>query len=179
MKFTLVPHPKTPSATALTLHAAVIQNAEQQLAVRFTLAGNRQGIILPPPAPPLRSDDLWQTTCFEMFLKPPDAEAYQEYNFSPSSAWAAYAFAGYRSGRSNLDLTSVPLIRVTEDRNVLTLEAQVALPTLRTGHRLGLSAVIDHGASGKSYWAIAHPPGPPDFHHRDCFAGQVGAAGGA
>ena len=36
--------------------------------------------------------------------------------------------------------------------------------------RLGLSAVIEDTSGGKSYWALAHPPGKPDFHHADCFA---------
>ena len=36
--------------------------------------------------------------------------------------------------------------------------------------RLGLSAVIEETDGTKSYWALAHPPGKPDFHHKDCFA---------
>ena len=36
--------------------------------------------------------------------------------------------------------------------------------------RLGLSAVIEDTSGRKSYWALAHPPGKPDFHHADCFA---------
>ena len=31
--------------------------------------------------------------------------------------------------------------------------------------RLGLSAVIEETAGRKSYWALAHPGGRPDFHH--------------
>jgi hypothetical protein len=36
--------------------------------------------------------------------------------------------------------------------------------------RLGLSALIEDTSGCKSYWALAHPPGKPDFHHADCFA---------
>jgi len=35
---------------------------------------------------------------------------------------------------------------------------------------VGLSAVIEEIDGTKSYWALRHPPGPPDFHHPDCFA---------
>ena len=35
--------------------------------------------------------------------------------------------------------------------------------------QLGLSAVIEELNGHKSYWALAHPPGKPDFHHSDCF----------
>ena len=38
---------------------------------------------------------------------------------------------------------------------------------------LGLSAVIEEHGGAKSYWALAHPPGAPDFHHPDCFAAQL------
>lgn len=36
--------------------------------------------------------------------------------------------------------------------------------------RLGLSAVIEETSGAKSYWALAHAPGKPDFHHPDAFA---------
>jgi hypothetical protein len=36
--------------------------------------------------------------------------------------------------------------------------------------RLGLSAVLEEADGGKSYWALTHPHGKPDFHHADCFA---------
>ena len=42
--------------------------------------------------------------------------------------------------------------------------------------RLGLSAVIEEADGTKSYWALAHPPGSPDFHHADCFVVELPAA---
>ena len=41
--------------------------------------------------------------------------------------------------------------------------------------RLGLSAVIEAEDGTKSYWALNHPPGAPDFHHKDCFALELPA----
>ena len=35
--------------------------------------------------------------------------------------------------------------------------------------RAALSAVIEEASGTKSYWALAHPPGKPDFHHSDAF----------
>jgi hypothetical protein len=48
------------------------------------------------------------------------------------------------------------------------LDHLTSLPPL-VGWRLGLSAVIEETSGHKSYWALAHPPGRPDFHHSDCF----------
>jgi hypothetical protein len=39
--------------------------------------------------------------------------------------------------------------------------------------RLGLSAIIEEASGRRSYWALAHPPGKPDFHHPDSFALRV------
>jgi hypothetical protein len=47
----------------------------------------------------------------------------------------------------------------------------------RSDHQpIALSAVIETRDGAKSYWALAHPPGKPDFHHADCFIGQLAAS---
>ena len=38
------------------------------------------------------------------------------------------------------------------------------------GWDIGLSAVIEEIDGTKSYWALAHGNGPPDFHNPTCFA---------
>ncbi len=40
---------------------------------------------------------------------------------------------------------------------------------------IGISAVIEETDGTKSYWALAHPPGKPDFHHPACFAATLPA----
>jgi hypothetical protein len=40
---------------------------------------------------------------------------------------------------------------------------------------VGISAVIEEQDGTKSYWALAHPPGAPDFHHPTCFAATLPA----
>jgi hypothetical protein len=57
------------------------------------------------------------------------------------------------------------------------LEADVDLTALPAGSLLiGLAAVIEEESGTKSYWALAHPAGAPDFHHEDCFAAELPAA---
>ena len=55
---------------------------------------------------PARTDELWRSTCFELFLRFDDDERYVEFNFSPSTRWAAYAFDGYREGMAELPLAA-------------------------------------------------------------------------
>ncbi|OYY67097.1 MAG: hypothetical protein B7Y49_00295 [Sphingomonas sp. 28-62-11] len=38
---------------------------------------------------------------------------------------------------------------------------------------LALSAVIEETNGTKSYWALAHASGAPDFHHADAFAVEL------
>jgi hypothetical protein len=42
--------------------------------------------------------------------------------------------------------------------------------------RIGLSAVIEDTNGEISYWALAHPPGKPDFHHANGFAYEISPA---
>ena len=42
--------------------------------------------------------------------------------------------------------------------------------------RLGLAAVIEASDGTRSYWALRHPAGQPDFHHADAFALTAGGA---
>jgi hypothetical protein len=48
-------------------------------------------------------------------------------------------------------------------------EPNLPAGVVQASHRLALSAVIEETDGRKSYWALAHPPGTPDFHHPDCF----------
>jgi hypothetical protein len=38
---------------------------------------------------------------------------------------------------------------------------------------LGLSVIVEDIDGNRSFWALAHPPGAPDFHHAACFTAQV------
>lgn len=144
--------------------------------MRYTLSGSLGAVAIPVRAPPERKDELWQHTCFEVFARAPGAESYVELNFSPSTQWAAYAFDRYREGMRALALDA-PRVTTTLGADTLVLEALVALPIFSAAWRLGLSAVIEESDGRTSYWALAHPPGKPDFHHPDCFAAELGPSG--
>ncbi|PKQ01217.1 MAG: hypothetical protein CVT74_00420 [Alphaproteobacteria bacterium HGW-Alphaproteobacteria-13] len=140
--------------------------------LRYHIDAPLDHLAIPDPAASERVDDLWQHLCCELFLRRPDDEAYLELNFSPSSQWAAYRFSAYRAGREGLALPATPQILLDASDTHLALEVEVALPVdWRDGPLLAdLSAIIEEVDGTKSYWALRHPPGPPDFHHPDCFA---------
>ena len=126
----------------------------------------------PDPGDAVRTDDLWRTTCCELFLRVPGGDAYCEFNFSPSSQWAAYRFAQLRNGMALYELPRAPEIHLDASESHFALEAMLTLPpSLAENHLLAaIAAVIEASDGTKSYWGLAHPPGDPDFHHPDCFA---------
>lgn len=128
-------------------------------------------LVLPQPAFPERTDGLWQSTCFEAFVAS-RAGAYAEFNMSPSSQWAAYDFDGYRTGMRDRSMPH-PRVECEQAPDGVALTASLELSEV-TG-ALGLSAVIEEADGTKSYWALAHPPGRPDFHHAACFAATLPA----
>jgi len=117
-----------------------------------------------------RADELWRHTCFEAFIRRPADPAYYEFNFSPSTQWAAYRFDSYRGGMRAATEIGAPRIAVRSDEATYTLQAAIEFDGLSSPFNLGLSAVLEERDGRKSYWALTHPPGKADFHHADCFA---------
>ena len=165
--FPLVCHPDTPAGAveSITVHT---ERTGQRLWLRYHVECELNALVLPGPAAPARCEGLWQSTCFEAFLR--DA-SYAEFNFAPSSQWAAYRFDGYRENMTVLDLAADPEIGLDASEGHFALE--VTIPLVGLGQKLGLSAVIEETDGTKSYWALAHPPGKPDFHAPACFAATL------
>jgi hypothetical protein len=145
--------------------------AERKLWLRYHVEAPLEDLAIPGPVDPTRTNELWQTTCFEMFVRSPGGSNYGEYNFSISSQWAAYQFGVYRNGMTDLAVDQSPDIGVDASESHIALEATINLPSpWDTGAiEIALSAIIEETDGTKSYWALAHPPGAPDFHHPDCF----------
>ncbi len=149
------------------------------LSIRWTIHGGRS-ILVPPFAGRKRADGLWRTTCFELFVASREVGGggYEELNFSPSEAWAAYGFSSYRDGMKELDLGPGPVCAWRGGRSEIAI-FDVAVPAhclLAYPWRYGISAVIEEKSGAKSYWALHHPdPAKPDFHDPACFVATLPA----
>ena len=128
---------------------------------------------------------LWQETCFELFIQGESEETgYVELNLSPSEQWAAYDFAAYRAGMENRDMPRDPDCTLRVGGRMMIFDASVPLATLPPlPWRAGISAVLaeanEEDEVVKSFWALRHPPGRPDFHAPACFAARLAAPQGA
>lgn len=162
-------HPDSACDAVRAASVEVARPAAGRLGLTFRITRGA-GLVIPPPAEPLRTDELWKHTCFEAFLKSPGDEAYLELNLSPSGQWAAYAFDGYRAGMRPADIPA-PRTRWRDTADGFELTAEIAgLPLPADAWSAGLAAVIEETSGRTSYWALAHPAGRADFHHHDGFA---------
>jgi hypothetical protein len=173
MRRALTLHPHSVCQAVKRIEVEVARGGVGALVLHYAVTGQIGDLRLPPVTTPARADGLWQHTCFEAFVRSAAGTAYYEFNFAPSTQWAVYRFDGYRSGM-RAAAVSAPRVEAKTTPERYTLCAVLELGSLsdlaRDAWRLGLSAVIEDEGGGKSYWALAHPPGKPDFHHADGFA---------
>jgi hypothetical protein len=165
----LLRHPDSPCEA---IGSVSVEYAMQPTGLQlcYRIIGNIDQIKVPTRKSSQRTAELWKHTCYELFIGGVDVKDYLEFNFSPSREWAAYQFSDYRTGMCDANI-DVPAIRSQSTES--EMELQVALNrnsiSLDMPVRLGLSCVIEERTGRISYWALAHPVGKADFHHRDSF----------
>lgn len=171
MRHVLKLHPDSRCGAAIEVAVELARPNTSGLVLTYSVTGAIGELRMPPITAATRTDELWRHTCFEAFVRPSPGEAYDEFNFAPSTQWAAYRFDRYRGGMRPLTEIGAPHIKVQAAPDRFALQAALDLSGLpRDGRwRLGLAAVIEDIGGGRSYWALAHPPGKPDFHHADGF----------
>ena len=163
MQHLLKLHPDSCCDAVTGIGVKAVRAPGGELSLRYVVSGRIGDLLLPTLAAPARADGLWQHTCFEAFVR--EGEGYSEFNFSPSMQWAAYRFDAYRAGMRPAH--EAPHIEIVSGHDSFALHASLTMPDGLL--RLGLAAVIEEANGQLSYWALAHPPGKPDFHHSDCF----------
>ena len=171
MKYFLKPHPVSFPISVKSVEVEITANDLCEMLLDFSIEGDN--VVIPHWQSGGREDGLWKSTCFELFLGTVDSEIYFEFNFSPSSGWAAYKFGKYREGMIDQPMTVEPHLDFDPDKP-LVLSVDLDLSNMPRAPLIGnLTAVIEEEGGHKSYWALAHPAGPPDFHNRDCFIARL------
>lgn len=128
----------------------------------FRLDGSIAGIKVPQLTAPERMDDLWKTTCFEIFWQPVGGTYYREFNLSPSSRWACYDFDSFREGMRDAPVEQVAIACSSDDEG-LALKASIAAE-LADPAQVALNAIVEHSDGSLQFWALAFGPGKPEFH---------------
>lgn len=167
---TLVLHPDCAPGSIQSITADIVPTADGCRAT-FVAQGAVAKIAVPAVAAPGRFDNLWKTTCFEIFWSH-DGTSYREFNLSPSTRWACYDFDAFREGMR--DAPAAVEIAVTANASELMLVADIrsALPLPAT---VALNAIIEDEDGINRYWALAFRPGAPEFHASECRALELAA----
>jgi hypothetical protein len=71
---------------------------------------------------------------------------------------------------SQAALIAAPEISVMRGSDFLQLDVTLALEMREPQYQVGISAIVEERGGRRSFWALNHPSGEPDFHHPDCFA---------
>lgn len=114
-----------------------------------------------------RADELWKTTCFELFLGHPKESGYWEFNFSPAAEkWNCYAFDDYRRPQPPNRSDDFQLSMAVVNDNCLKCELNSIVPL--SNIEASLTSVI-RTKQGVNYFAVKHAGPKADFHLRDSF----------
>jgi len=143
------------------------------LDVTYTLSGDLSTVSLPVQITrPLRKDNLWKETCFELFFKDQQKENYWETNLSPSGNWNLYKFNSYRKDMNEERLIQNIPNKVSSSGTSYSINFQINCSSLfpvTTKLSIGTSSVIKLFSGQISYWALTHLNQEPDFHNSQGF----------
>ncbi|MEH2300465.1 MAG: DOMON-like domain-containing protein [Nostoc sp.] len=184
--FSLQPFASTKSLPNLKIAGNIARNSNQ-LAIRYMLEGDLKEIVLAfaqrlvekptvgiasPSNAPSRKHELWEDTCFELFVGIKDSARYWEFNLSPAGHWNVYRFDGYRQGmREETAFTILPF-NVQNQADGLALVLNVDLGKIVSAEQaieVAITTVIKHRDGEVTYWALTHQSAEADFHLRDSF----------
>ncbi len=161
MRFPLTEYGSDDFVTFGLQSSALDSNDQQSAELRLSWdLSNLEACIWPEFRELRREDELWRSTCLELFVGFPGTSAYLELNFSPSGSWNAYHFTNYRENMilsRDVEVTEI----ATRGKQVLTAVVQVSRQT--TPARIGPAAVIETTAGELRYFAVEHGE-KPDFH---------------
>jgi len=166
VKFNLVPFKP---GIGVEIHGSIsMQN--KAINLTFQLDGEIDKIQWPALSlSPKRTMDLWQATCFELFICDPDENAYHEFNLSPSGDWHSFRFSDYRTDMATSDQLRLGAMKQSRHIDRLTIHADIErlIPgNVATLFQIGLSTVLLDQSGQQHYFALSHAGPKPDFHYR-------------
>src|SRR5580704_11627125 len=105
-------HPDSLCPAVTHIEVEIMRPCAGSLVFSYLVTGRIGDLRIPAAVATARTDELWRRTCFEAFVRTSPGLAYYEFNFAPSTQWAAYRFDSYRSGiRAAIEI-SAPRIEV-------------------------------------------------------------------
>lgn len=171
----LSPFLSTSITDQFTVHGELNLQDKQFVAV-YDVAGPLQHLTIPMPTEaPKRVEGLWESTCFEVFLKNENQLSYEEFNFSPTGNWHHMNFSSYRNMTSEASEVVTPKIELSKSENEIRLEVKFTPQNIEIENICcNLTVILETKDLQKHYYALKHPKeSEPDFHHKDGFIYRI------
>jgi len=184
----LLRHPTDPPSFApFHLESSIqLQKELDRLKVSFRITGPISELLWPKERTSNeleRGHQLWQHTCFELFVSSSQSPAYCEWNFSSTKQWDHFHFDSYRqTSNSQQIVNAIQKIDFKKTANSALIDVEIDLlkiPTLAkilsNGETIFVSTtvVLENKKSEKSYWALSHQDSQPDFHNKNSFIAKI------
>lgn len=166
----LQPFQKTSLSETISVQAELFQTSPEHILVEFLISGALENIVWPASQiVEARLDELWKTTCLEVFVSAglAPSDPYLEVNCSPNGNWNAYSFSSYRQGMARPANITVRLKERSSQHNEARFRVEISSTQPLLASHLGLSAVIEFSTGEKSYFALKHPAAQADFHDKN------------
>ena len=172
-QFQLTPFDPLPVECNLSVGGHISRPNAETLQIHYQLTGDLNSLVIPQKAnPPVRRDELWTTTCLELFIGEKNKSPYWEFNLSPNGDWNIYKLSDYRSNLTpELDYQDLASA-IQSEASQLELNLVCPMPeNLKISKKLevAICAVIQFKQGPISYWALNHGGPEADFHRRDGF----------
>ncbi len=142
-----------------------VEDVQNRIDDFYPLApGERKSLIF-------KNENLWSTTCFEIFLKNLNSKDYYEFNFNSKSDWNLFYFSSYRE-RVTGHLPNIEVVSENQPDSAtkhLRFRFNIGkLEKLKLPCQISLASVIKSN-SEISYWSQKHNSIKPDFHDASNF----------
>lgn len=143
-----------------------IECNNNQLFLNYCVDGPIEELLIKPPVSSLRrQQNLWKTSCFELFCKMLESEKYVEYNFSPYRAFSADVFKAYRKYENQHNSTTQVLIRSHITPYRLSCRVKIVTSNKINSQFSELSpCMVLQTTQTQEFWALSHGSQKPDFH---------------
>lgn len=167
----LVPF-EAPSRCNVTAHLEIDQQIKGHFIISSKYISDLVGFSENPSLEPGRKDELWKSTCLELFIGEKGKPGYSEFNFSPSLDWNSYSFEGERLGMGPSGI-SCHLARSLDQSNGRAV-IHFQFPLDLVPYEIAATAIIAWKDGHKEYFALTHSKDKPDFHNRTDWIWRLG-----
>ena len=171
--FQLTPFDPLPVEFNLSVGGHISRPNAETIQIHYQVTGDLNAVVIPQRTnPPVRRDELWTTTCLELFIGAKTSSPYWEFNLSPNGDWNIYKLSDYRTNLTPelhyQDLAST--MHSAASHFELNLVCPIPVD-IKTSPKLDVAicAVMQFKHGPISYWALNHGGAEADFHRRDGF----------